>query len=45
MAFSHFLKKLNLLKKLEDPATKSGTDATYTASIRVVQKTAEVTRD
>ena len=45
MAFCHFLKKLNLLKKLVDPATKTGTNATYTASIRVVQKTAEATRD
>ena len=45
MTFCHLLKKLNLLKKLMDPATKTGTDATKTASKRVVQKTAEATRD
>ena len=45
MTFCHLLKKLNLLKKLMDPETKTGTDATKTASKRVVQKTAEATRD
>ena len=32
-------------KKLMDTATKTGIDATKTASKRIVQKTAEVTRD
>ena len=32
-------------KKLMDIATKTGTDAARTASKRVVQKTAEATRD
>ena len=32
-------------KKLMDPATKTGIDATKTASKRVVQKTAEATGD
>ena len=34
-----------MLKKLVDPATKTGADATKTAPKRVVQKTAEATRD
>ena len=46
--FSHL--KENLVKnkydkKLIDTATKTGTDATKTASKRVVQKTVEATRD
>ena len=45
MTFYHLLKKLNELKKLMDPATKTGADTTKTASKRVVKKTAEATRD
>ena len=36
---------INMVKKLMDIATKTGIDATKTASERVVQKTAEATGD
>ena len=45
MTFFFFLKKLNVLKKLVDPATKTGADARKTASKRVVKKSAEATQD
>ena len=45
MTFCHLLKKLNVLKKLVDPATKTGADARKTASKRVVKKSAEATQD
>ena len=47
IAFCHLQENLviNMVKKLMDTATKTGIDAAKTASKRVVQKTAEATRD
>ena len=47
MVFCHLQKNLVIKygKNLMDTATKTGTDATKTASKRVVQKTAEATGD
>ena len=47
MAFCRLKKKLeiNMVKKLLDTATKTGIDATKTASKRVVHKTAEAKGD
>ena len=47
MTFCHFQENLeiNMEKKLMDTATKTGINAAKTASKRVVQKTAEATRD
>ena len=41
--FCHFQENMviNIVKKIMDTATKTGIDAAKTASIRVVQKTAE----
>ena len=47
MGFCHSQENLeiNMEKKLMDTATKTGIDAGKTASKRIVQKTAEATRD
>ena len=47
MAFCHWQEDMviNMVKKLMDTATKTGTDAVKTASKQVVQKTAEDTRN
>ena len=47
MSFCHLQENLyiNMEKKLMDIATKTGINAAKTASKRVVQKTAEATRD
>ena len=46
MGFCHLLEYLDRYgKKLMDTATKTGIDASKTASKRVVQKTAEATGD
>ena len=45
MDFGHLQENFEIISKLMDSATKTGTNAAKTASKRVVQKTAEATGD